>query len=96
MRIVIEVDGDKLTTVRPEGAVPVDLAADFPEPVSSAPPASLLERAKQLGALSAGPAHYGTGAALAAAAPAGEAPKLGGPPKRNAARKTRGRTRRSS
>ena len=69
MRIVIEIDGDKvkaITTESPAGT-PVEGHAP-PGPA----PAALLERAKKLGAMSAGPASYGIGAALAATAQAGE------------------------
>ena len=73
MRIVIEVNGEKVTTTgadNPTGAV-----ANVDAPPGP-PPAALLARAKKLGAMSAGPATFGIGAALAATAQAGETLKL--------------------
>lgn len=69
MRIVIEVDGQRITAVGPDAA-PADL--DAVATVGDAPlgpaPKALLERAKKLGAMSAGAAQFGRGAALAPAA----------------------------
>lgn len=79
MRIVIEIEGDRVTALGSDGAARetlADVAADFADGLPGEPPASLLERAKKLGAMSAGAAQFGTGAALAAVAPAGETPKL--------------------
>jgi hypothetical protein len=79
MRIVIEIDGDKVTAVRGldvPGVSPSGATAEFTEAMPSAPPPALLERAKKLGAMSAGAAQFGVGAALAATAPAGETPRL--------------------
>jgi len=71
MKIVIEVEGEKVSVVGPE-AVRTNVADIPPGP----PPADLLARAKKLGALSAGAAQFGTGAALAATASAGQPLKL--------------------
>jgi len=67
-------------------------AADLAQSTPSVPlpPPALLERAKKLGAISAGPAMFGTGAELAAVAPAGKTPRLKSP----APVKTKGKKRR--
>ena len=78
MRIVIEVDGEKVTV----GGGDVGSAAV--EPPGPAP-AALLARAKKLGALSAGASSFGRGAALAATAQAGATIK---PARRTKAKKT--------
>jgi hypothetical protein len=68
MRIVIEVDGEKVTAIGPDTA-PGTVDASAPnvgDPLPGPPPAALLERAKKLGAMSAGAAQFGRGAALAA------------------------------
>jgi hypothetical protein len=75
MRIVIEVDGEKVTA----GGGDVGSVAP-PGPA----PAALLARAKKLGALSAGASSFGRGAAMAATAEAGETIK---PARRTRAKK---------
>ena len=65
MKIVIEVDGEKVTA---GGAGDVGSAGVMPP---GPPPAELLARAKKLGAFSAGGCSFGQGAALAGT-PAGE------------------------
>jgi hypothetical protein len=65
MKIVIEVDGEKVTV---GGS---DVGSGVVAPPGPAP-AALLARAKKLGALSAGASTFGRGAALAATAEAGE------------------------
>jgi hypothetical protein len=78
MRIVIEVEGEQVTSVVSEGvvrgspAMPPNAGDSPPGPA----PKELLARAKELGALSAGPALFGVGAALAATADAGAPVKL--------------------
>ena len=76
MRIVIEVDGQTVTAIGPDAA-PAALAGPVPM-VGDAPPGpapeKLLERAKKLGALSAGAAQFGRGAALVPAAETREQP----------------------
>src|SRR5262245_45680887 len=67
MRILIEIDSQKITAIGPEAApgaleAPVPAVGDAPP---GPPPAALLERAKKLGAMNAGAAQFGTGAALA-------------------------------
>jgi hypothetical protein len=81
MRIVIEVDGEKVTAIGSDS--PSGTPANVDAPPGS-PPAALLERAKKLGAMNAGPATFGVGAALAATANAGEALE---PPRQTRARK---------
>jgi hypothetical protein len=86
MRIVIEVDGEKVTVMGPD-AGPGALAGPVPNPVEAPPgppPAALLERAKKLGAMSAGAAQFGRGAALASSTRMEEEPKS---PARTRARK---------
>jgi hypothetical protein len=78
MRIVIEVDGEKVTAVGTGG-----VGSGAVEPPGPAP-AALLARAKKLGALSAGASTFGRGAALAATAQAGETIK---PARRTRAKK---------
>jgi hypothetical protein len=79
MRIVIEVNGEEVTLTGPErvatGSSPAG-PADVGERPPGPAPEALLERARKLGALSAGPAQIGVGAALAAKAEPGEALKL--------------------
>ena len=74
MRIVIEIDGEKVTGVREDRAS--DLAGspvtDAREPALAIPPPDLLARAKALGASSAGPAPFGIGAVVPATAPESE------------------------
>jgi hypothetical protein len=77
MRIVIEVDGEKVTVNGPDAALGA-LAGPVPNPVDAPPgppPAALLERAKKLGAMSAGAAQFGRGAALASATRMEEEPR---------------------
>ena len=69
MRIVIEIDGEKVTAVTTESPAGAPVEAHAPPGPA---PAALLERAKKLGAMSAGPASHGIGAALAATAEAGK------------------------
>jgi hypothetical protein len=81
MRIVIELDGPGVTATGPEGArgrVEGALPMVGDRPPADAP-AELLARARKLGALSAGAARIGPGAALASAslaAPPAEAPAV--------------------
>jgi hypothetical protein len=63
MRIVIDIDGQNIAAVTTGDVRPLPEAHEPPGP----PPAGLLERAKKLGAMSAGAAQFGTGAALASA-----------------------------
>ena len=79
MRIVIEIEGNKVTVLGPDGLtkeIAADVPPEFTEGLLAEPPASLLERARKLGAMSAGAARFGTGAALAAVVATGESPKL--------------------
>ena len=60
MRILIEIDGQKITAIGPEAApgaleAPVPAVGDAPP---GPPPPALLERAKKLGARSAGAAQF--------------------------------------
>jgi hypothetical protein len=71
VKIVIEIDGEKVTAVSPVLQAPAP-AVPSAEPAPGAAPAAVLERARKLGALSAGAARLGTGAALFAAAMPGE------------------------
>ena len=72
MRIVIEIDGEKVTSVGTEASLtegPLPTGGDsLPGPA----PADLLKRAKALGAMSAGAAQFGIGTALASASQAGK------------------------
>jgi hypothetical protein len=79
MRIVIEVDGEKVTATG--GTGDVGSAAVGPP---GAAPAALLARAKKLGALSAGASSFGRGAALAEMPQAGKTRK---PARRTRAKK---------
>jgi hypothetical protein len=76
MRIVIEVDGQRITAVGPDAA---PAALDAVAMVGDAPPGpapkALLDRAKKLGAISAGAAQFGRGAALAPATLTVEQPR---------------------
>jgi hypothetical protein len=95
MRIVIEIDGQKITAIGPEAA-PGALAAPVPavgDAPPGPPPPGLLERAKKLGAMSAGAAQFGTGAALAEATLPGKKPARAARPR--PARAARKRTRRA-
>jgi hypothetical protein len=96
MRIVIEVEGEKVTAVGPDTAPAASTeaaAAAYGDPLPGPAPRELLQRAKKLGALSAGAARFGRGAALAASAPAGvELSASGKPPKRRAAARVRKQT----
>ena len=85
MRIVIEVEGEKVT------AIGSDAVANAGDALPGPAPAALLARAKQLGAMSAGAAQFGIGAALAATAPASETPQGSPPPRGKRAAKRRGR-----
>jgi hypothetical protein len=87
MRIVIEVDGEKVTAL---GSGDIGSAAVAPPGPA---PAALLARAKKLGALSAGASTFGRGAALVATAQAGETIK---PARRTKARKTAKKTAKKS
>jgi len=95
MRIVIEIDGSKVSVTGAEVAapgVPAGLEGELAEAVPTEPPPGLLERARKLGAMSAGAARIGTGTALAAVAEAGEAIDLAAArPKTKAARGRRRR-----
>ena len=81
MKIVIEVNGEKVTSISSDAvpSSPANVGDALPGPPSPA----LLERAKKLGAMSAGAAQFGRGAALASTAPVSETPK----PSRRAHRK---------
>jgi hypothetical protein len=74
MRIVIEVQGDKVTSVS-TNEMATSLPPDIQNAPLASPPLELLERAKKLGAFSAGSARFGRGAALASASPVNETPK---------------------
>jgi hypothetical protein len=96
MRIVIEIEGNKVTVLSADGVVrelPADVVPEFTEGLPGEPPAALLERAKKLGAMNAGAApRFGTGAELAAVAPTSDSPKLkSASRKRGAAKKSRPR-----
>ncbi len=103
MRIVIEVDGEKVTAIGPDTApaAPGDAAASYGDPLPGPAPRELLERAKRLGAQSAGAAQFGRGAAVATATPIVAEPAMVRPPrkaastkrKRTAARKRTARSR---
>ena len=70
MRIVIEIDGTQVASIvtDPVGrTVPTAMAMVGDVPPGPAP-RELLERAKKLGAISAGPAQFGIGTALHASA----------------------------
>ena len=102
MRIVIEVDGEKITAIGPDTAPVASTdaaAAAYGDPLPGPASPELLERAKKLGALSAGAARFGRGAALASSAPGDAEPmRSSEPPTRKAvkhARSTRKRARRS-
>jgi hypothetical protein len=76
MRIVIEIDGTQIASIvtEPIGrSAPAAMAMVGDVPPGPAP-RELLERAKKLGAISAGPAQLGIGAALHASAASVEAP----------------------
>lgn len=75
MRIVIEVDGDKISAIGGE-----HLAEDDMPPAE--PPPELLARAKKLGAMNAGAASFMRGAVLASTTPS-----VPIPPPRKSARK---------
>jgi hypothetical protein len=81
MRIVIEVDGEKVTSMSSDAvpSMPRNVGDALPGP----PPPALLERAKKLGAMSAGAAQFGRGTALASTVQFSETPK----PSRRAPRK---------
>ena len=88
MRIVIEVDGEKVTAIGPDAAPaaadPSTMQGDaLPGPL----PPELLERATKLGAMSAGPAQFGRGAALASATSAVEPKPTAGARSRTGVRK---------
>jgi hypothetical protein len=69
MRIVIDVEGEKVTVNGPDtGGSVGEPAAPYGDPLPGAAPPELLARAKKLGAKSAGAAQFGRGAALAAPA----------------------------
>jgi hypothetical protein len=95
MKFIIDIDGDKVTLgglPTPAGGAAVP-ASDAPPP---APPASLLERARKLGALSAGAAQIGRGAALFATAMPGETLERVKPVEPAAPPAKRGRKRRAA
>jgi hypothetical protein len=70
MKIVIEVVGDQIRRLDTEAQGRSPSMPTMPPPGPA--PAALLERARKLGAVSAGAARWGTGVALAATAKAGE------------------------
>ena len=66
MRIVIDVEGEKVTVNGPDtGGSVGEPAAPYGDPLPGSAPPELLARAKKLGATSAGAAQFGRGAALA-------------------------------
>lgn len=81
MRIVIEVEGEKVTSMSSD-AVP-SMLGNVGDALPGPPPPALLERAKKLGARSAGAAQFGRGTALASTVHFSEAAK----PSRRAPRK---------
>lgn len=102
MKIVIEVVGDQIRRIdadtdshKPPGVGHAGSLPMMPPPGPA--PAAVLERARRLGAVSAGAARWGTGVALAATAEAGErlvlpgASKQGEPKLKRKARRKRGR-----
>lgn len=91
MRIVIEVNGDKVTAIRSDEAAP-NASANVGDVPPGPPPAALLERAKKLGAMSAGAAQFGVGAALASTAQVSETPKASRAQRAKKAAKKRART----
>src|SRR5262245_17331922 len=96
MRIVIDVEGEKLTVGTPETSDRLgETAAPYGDPLPGNLPPELLARAKKLGAKSAGPAQFGRGAALATSAVV-DAELV--PPNRAARKRTRpsGRKRKSA
>jgi hypothetical protein len=103
MRIVIEVDGEKITAIGPDTAPAASTeaaAAAYGDPLPGPAPRELLQRAKKLGARSAGAAQFARGAALASSTPVSLEPTPSAEPrKRNAAtrarRPTKTRARRS-
>ena len=90
MRIVIEVDGEKVTAIGPDAApASTDAAAAMAgDPVPGPASPELLERARKLGALSAGAAQFGRGAALAAPPTVVSEPRAPGRVHRRAAAKS--------
>jgi hypothetical protein len=96
MRIVIEVDGEKVTAIGPDTAPATATeaaAAAYGEPIADPAPRELLALAKKLGALSAGAAQFGRGAALASSAPVGVATMpSSAAPQRKATKRARGST----
>jgi hypothetical protein len=97
MRIVIEIEGNQITVSSPDGVVRTAIGASMPDmgeaSMPGMPPAGLLERAKKLGAVSAGGAQFGSGAALAAAVDLGE--EIDTPPRTARAKESKRRTRRT-
>lgn len=78
------------SNARRAAAAPIDVAQSTPS--VPLPPPELLERARKLGAISAGPAMFvAEGAILAATAAAGQSLRL---PKRSAPSKARGGSKR--
>ena len=96
MRIVIEIEGNQVTVSSPDGVVRSAAGPTMPDLGDAAPsrmpPPGLLERAKKLGAVSAGGAQFGTGAAMATAADFNEPLEVQPPrPRRAKSRTRRGR-----
>jgi hypothetical protein len=75
MKIVIEVDGDKISAISGEHLAEDDVLPAEPSP-------ELLARAKKLGAMNAGAANFMRGAALASSTPSIPIP----PPGKSASR----------
>jgi hypothetical protein len=95
MRIVIEVDGEKVTAIGTEAA---SAAFESPVPTVGDPPPgpapeTLLARARKLGAMSAGAARFGIGAALASTSQHAEPPRLASSRRPRAAKKRAPRAR---
>ena len=67
MKIVIEVTGDQVTSVNYGDSAAAPLA-NVGDTVPGPLPPELLERARKLGAMNAGAAQFGRGAALASSA----------------------------
>lgn len=94
MRIVIEIDGEKVTSVGTEASSMAGPLPTYGDPPPGPAPADLLKRARKLGAKSAGAAQFGLGAALASASQPGELRLLDAKPSTVAKRRARKRAKR--
>jgi len=74
IRIVIEVEGQKITAIDAE-TVPGSPQATIGNMPPGPPPEDLLKRAKKLGAKNAGAAQFGTGATLMSTSKSSEGPR---------------------